>query len=238
MNPIFRQSATTLGLLLALAASPAIAASPAANAGLDGWLALGDVSLQAAGLVLTTAYVDGISNEAGNLSGLSAVLAGDLEALAGLPQRALDLSEANYATEGSIAIRSLTVNAGDVLRFDWSFSSQDNDYPDRAFMVIGSQVLSLTTSLQAQAGLNTQVHQFALGGSYLLGVGVVDSFDFDRVSTLSISGLSVSAVPEPAAIGLWLAGLGLLAGVVRRRRFEPASRRGPGAAAAAVHSTW
>ena len=43
MNPIFRQSATTLGLLLA------IAASPAANAGLDGWTPLGDVSLQVLG---------------------------------------------------------------------------------------------------------------------------------------------------------------------------------------------
>lgn len=210
MNNPLRHTAAALGLTLALAAAPAQALS----LGLDGWLPLGDASLQGGALVLTTAFVDGIDDEAGNLSGLSAAPAAALEALAGLAPLALDLSAADYATEGSIAIRSLTVAAGDTLRLHWSFSSQDADFADHAFAVIGDQVITLAS--QPLGGAGTLVHTFAQGGSYMLGAGVVDTVDTLGVSTLRISGYEVTAVPEPATLGLWLAGLGLL-GALRRR---------------------
>lgn len=216
MTFALRHTTTALGLTLALALTTSLA--QAANAALDGWSGLGDVSLQPGGMALTTAYVDGINDEPGNLSGLSAVLAGDLEALAGLPPLALDLSQTDYAVEGSMAVRSINVNAGDVLRLHWIFSSLDAVYADRAFAVIGSQVFTLATALQPQAGLGTLVHNFAQGGSFLLGVGVVDMADVLDVSTLRISGFEVAAVPEPAVAGLWLAGLGLLGALRRRRR--------------------
>lgn len=214
MNFTISHAAAVLGLGLALA----LQASPAAAAGnaLGGWLPLGDVSLPADGLVLTTAFVDGVQDEAGNLSGLSAVLAGDLEAAAGLPQQALDLSADDYAVEGSIALRTLNVNAGDVLRLHWAFSSLDSAFADRAFAVIGSDVFTLATALQPQGGAGTLVHSFAQGGSFLLGVGVVDTVDVLGVSTLRITGFELAAVPEPAALGLWLAGLGMLGALGRR----------------------
>lgn len=212
MNTPFRHTAAALGLTLALAAAPAQALS----LGLDGWLPLGDASLQGGALVLTTAYVDGIDDEAGNLSGLSAVPSGKLEAAAGLHQLALDLSDLNYATEGSLATRQVSVAAGDLLRLHWSFSSLDTDFSDHAFAVIGSQVFTLAS--QPLGGSGTLVHAFAQAGSYLLGVGVVDTVDTLGVSALRISGFEVTAVPEPAMLGLWLAGLGLLGATVRRRQ--------------------
>ena len=211
MRSLLKSVFPALGLTLALGAGPAWSVT----LGLNGWLPLGDVSLQATDLLLTTAYVDGVDDEAGNLSGLSAVPAATLEAFAGLAPLALDLSASDYATEGSIALRSLTVQAGDTLRLHWSFSSQDASFADHAFVVIGSDVLSLANALQAPAGPRTLVYTFATGGSVLLAAGVVDSVDTLGVSTLRISGFEVSPVPEPASLSLALAGLGLMAGLLR-----------------------
>lgn len=214
MNLLLRHTLTTLGLSLALACAPASAAST----GLDGWLPLGDVSRQGGALVLSTALVGGGADEPGNLSGLPAELAGALETAAGLTPLALDLSALDYATEGSIALRSLAVQAGDVLRLHWSFSSQDALMADHAFALIDGQVFTLATTLPATPGAGTLVHAFSQAGTVQLGAGVVDTGDFVGVSTLRITGFEVSAVPEPALAGLWLAGLGLLAGVARQRR--------------------
>lgn len=208
---------TTLVLLAgALLATGHLAAR--ADATLDplGWTTLGNAVQQPVVLTLSTAY--DIDDDANFLpTDTPAVGVADLEFAAGLAPYALDLSADHYATEGSIAIRSINVNAGDVLRFNWSLTSQDALYPDRAFMVLGSQVITLATATQAPTGPQGVVHQFAQGGSYLLGVGVVDVVDYIGVSTLTVSNLQISPVPEPTSAGLLLAGLASLAWVAGRR---------------------
>ena len=63
---------------------------------------------------------------------------------------------------------------------------------------------------------------FTLGaGSYRIGGALAQSVTLDGLplnSTLGALRLVVSAVPEPGSVALLLAGLGLMASVVRRRR--------------------
>ena len=214
------------GLGLSLALGPAQA--QAGTGSLLGWSVAGDVVSQAGALWLSTAFVDGVNDEAGNLSGSSAVAVDVLAAAAGLPATALDLSVSDYATEGSLATQVLTVSAGQVLQLSWSLSSLDTSLADHAFLVIGSQVITLATALQAPTGPQRLAYSFAQGGSFLLGVGVADSVDVLGVSTLRISDLSISAVPEPGSFGLM--GLGLI-GLAGLGRWVQRSRL-------AAHNTW
>lgn len=214
MTAIALKIAAGLGLALALGA----AQGQASTGSLLGWQVAGDVVSQGGALWLSTAYVDGVNDEAGNLSGSPAVAVDVLAAAAGLPAAALDLSVSDYATEGSLATQVLTVSAGQVLHLSWSLGSQDTRLADHAFLMIGSQVITLATALQAPTGPNSLAYSFAQGGSFLLGLGVVDSVDVLGVSTLRISDLSISAVPEPARFGLMALGLIGLAVLVHRSR--------------------
>lgn len=210
----FKIAPTLLAVLL-LAAVP-IAARADTTLDPSGWTTVGNAGLQLNQLRLSTAY--DLDDDASFLpTDTPAAGVADLEFAAGLAPYALDLSDTDYATEGAIATRLITVSAGQVLRFDWSLSSQDTMFSDHAFMVLGSQVITLATAGQAPTGPQGVVHQFAQGGSLLLGVGVVDVQDYAGASTLTISNLQISAVPEPGTYALLLAGLGLVGAAARRR---------------------
>lgn len=208
--------------LIAAAALAILAGGAQAQVGtgvLAGWTALGDVVAQAGAIVLTTAYAEaGDPDQPFNLSGTSAADITLVEAAAGLPAYALDLPEPEYGREGSLVTQSFAVAAGDTLRFSWAFGTLETLFQDRAFAVVNGQVITLATA--GAPGLATQTfeYSFAGAGTATLALGVIDTGDFLGVSTLSVSNLSVTAVPEPATTALWLTGLGLVGAAARRRR--------------------
>ncbi|MDP2008315.1 MAG: PEP-CTERM sorting domain-containing protein [Rubrivivax sp.] len=213
---------TLIRPLIAAAALAALAGGASAQAttgSLAGWNVLGDVVTQAGALVLTTAYAEaGDPDQPFNLSGTSAIDITVIEPAAGLAPYALDLPEPEYAREGSLVTQSFAVAAGDTLRYSFSFSTAEDAFLDHAFVVLNGQVITLAT--RNFPGLPGAGHEytFTSAGLVTLAFGVVDTGDYLGVSTLSISNLSVTAVPEPATTALWLAGLGLVAGAARRRR--------------------
>jgi PEP-CTERM motif len=188
---------------------------------LTGWSVLGDAVTQGGAITVTTAFLDAAGDQAHNLSGNSAALISDVETAAGVAPFALDLPVDHYGTEGSVVSQSFTAAAGQALNFEWSFATFDDTYLDHAFVVIGGELFTLATTAQPGGGLQSFSHTFAQGGQVTLAFGVVDTDDVDGVSSLSISNLQLGTVaapvPEPQTYALMLAGLGLLAGVARRR---------------------
>ncbi len=206
---------------LAAAAALALLASAAhaqANTtSLTGWTVLGDVIAQTDAITLTTAYLDGFTDQPLNLSGTSAAYIADVETAAGVPPLALDLPEPEYGREGSVIAQSFAVAAGSTLSFSWSFSTVEDLFQDRAFAVVDGQIFTLAT--RSVPGLATQSfsYTFANAGVATLALGVIDTGDVLGVSTLSVSNLAVTAVPEPTTLAMLLAGLGLVAVGARRR---------------------
>jgi hypothetical protein len=208
--------AATLALLAAGATASAHA--QASTGSLVGWNAHGDAIAQAGAITLTTAYLDGFTDQPYNLSGQSAEDIGVIEAAAGLPAYALDLGDTEYGTEGSLVGQSFAVSAGQTLSFTWSFSTHEDLFLDHAFVVVDGQLFTLAT--RAQPGLASQTfsYSFGHGGMATLALGVIDTGDYLGVSSLTVGNLQISAVPEPAAAVLLLAGLGLVGAAARRRR--------------------
>jgi len=185
---------------------------------LSGWSTYGDAATNAGAITLTTAYLDGDSDQPSNLSGNSAVDIGTLEGAAGVAMYGLDLSPEEYGTEGSLVSQSFAALAGDTLTFDWSFSTLETLFQDRAFAVINGEVFTLATLSAPGAASQSFSYTFGSSGAATLAFGVIDTVDYLGVSSLSVSNLQlVAAVPEPATTGLMLAGLVVVGAVVRRR---------------------
>ncbi len=231
----------TLALAAALtAASPGAQAQALSNgdfsAGLAGWQVLGDASVQndAGGneLWLTNAsldFEDDFPLPAGalNRSGQGAATSG-LESFIGIAGGALDPDPANglQAYEGTAVLQSFSAAAGDTLSFNWDFGTSDN-FADYAFAVVDGQLFRLGGSGEAtlpgrlgnqlQTGAQSFSFSFASGGMHSVAFGVVDVGDYNVTSTLAVSGVQVVPVPEPSALLLMLAGIGVVAGSARRR---------------------
>jgi len=207
---------SALGLL---ALSGHAAYAQATTDSLAGWGVYGDVVSQPGAITLTTAYLDGDSDQSANLSGNSAVDIGTLESAASVPLYGLDLSAEQYGTEGSLIGQSFAATAGQTLSFDWSFSTLETLFQDRAFVVIDGQVITLATASAPGAATQSFSYTFAQSGISTLSFGVIDTVDYLGVSSLSVSNLQlVGAVPEPATTLMMLAGLALVGGVTARSR--------------------
>ena len=214
MKPLTHQLAAAAALALLAGGAQA----QANTTSLAGWTVLGDVIAQAGAIKLTTAYLDGFTDQPQNLSGTSAAYISQVEAAAGVPALALDLPEPEYGEEGSVIAQSFAVAAGSKLTFSWSFSTVEDLFQDRAFAVVNGQIFTLAT--RSAPGLATQTfsYTFAAAGLAKLALGVIDTGDVLGVSTLSVRNLTVTAVPEPTSWALLLAGLGLGGVAARRRR--------------------
>lgn len=205
MNHKLMSRACALAALLAAAQAHAL-----------DWTLLGDVQHTGDALALTTAYDDADEGPF-NLSGTAAAWIDQVEAAAGVAQGALDLPD-EPAYEGSLARTTFTVAAGDTLSFNWSFSTLETLFQDRAFAVVNGQLFTLATRAGAVPGSGTFSITFASPGTATLALGVVDTGDVLGVSSLNVQNVTLAPVPEPAGWALWLGGAALLAGVGRMRR--------------------
>jgi hypothetical protein len=207
------------GTRTALAATALMLAGAAGAQGLGtSWNLAGDVLAQAGVMSLTTAYFAAGSDPDApfNLSGHDAIGIDLLETTVGVAAYALDVGD-EAAFEGSAAGRSFAVAAGEVLHFDWSFATLETDFQDHAFAVLDGQLVTLAMRGNAVAGWQSFSHSFTQAGTATLWFGVADTGDYLGVSTLNITNVQLSAVPQPPTLLLMLAGLGTLAGLRRRQ---------------------
>ncbi len=154
---------------------------------------------------------------------------GALEQSVGLPVGGLDLDPINQATEGSSLSRTFTVNAGDVLSFDWQLLTRDNNNADYAFLTINGQELTLASASDAtlaadglyltETSPSTFQYVFTSAGTENVSFGVTDVGDYAVSSALVLDNVTVGAVPEPNLSGVALVALCVLGLVhhVRRR---------------------
>ena len=225
----------TYALLVALAA-PAFAQIVNGDfaSALTGWSASGDATVRdGAGFVTNASLAEEDDNlGAGfyNFSGSEVQFASDLETALGLTADSLspDVNNGVFATEGSALFRSVTVQAGDILSFDWTFLTNEAAGTDYAFVVIDGAVFDLSTGSTLNAGstygygftTGAQSYQsapFASAGTVTLGFGVVDVDSVVASSSLSFDNVTLAAVPEPSAFAA-VAGLAVLGLAASRRR--------------------
>ena len=129
--------------------------------------------------------------------------------------------------EGSAIKTSLTVEAGDVLTFDWNFLTEDSNadgFNDFAFVSLSQTLQELADTFSTvpvsfvslsefdnQTGYKTFTYTFQTAGTYSLGIGVADVTDGSADSALLVDNVSISrpgdstTVPEPTSL------LGMLA---------------------------
>jgi hypothetical protein len=203
------------------------------------WEKFGDVTTPSQGSAnmsnafLGTEFIisdDEDGSEAFNYSGqrpIEALFPTDLQTSLGLPDTALDVDDDNLAWEGSAIRGSVTVGAGDVLRFNWNFrtnESQSRGGMDFAFFLVGNQVIKLADFTDATKASDPffretgfREYTFAQAGTYTIAFGVVDIGDYLVSSALEIKDARIEPVPEPLTI------LGVMTGVtfgtVMRRKF-------------------
>lgn len=225
----------TSTLLLALAA-PAYAqiANGTFSSGLTGWSASGDASTRDGAGFVTNASLAEDDDDLGagfhNFSSTEVFSASNLETSLGLPADALSPDAGNgiLATEGSALLQSVTVQAGDVLSFDWTFLTNEAAGTDYAFVVIDGTAVDLSTGVTLAAGTtydygfttgaqSFQSAPFASAGTVTIGFGVVEVDSFVASSALSFDNVSLSAIPEPSAFAAFAGLAGLALAATRRR---------------------
>ena len=158
-------------------------------------------------------------SEAGDFTpGLSfddAVPVADLEAFLGLSGELIGLD----ATEGSAIMQSFTGNAGDTLAFDWNFLTDDAGLSgDFAFVLIDGSLSMLADAnsfllgassgfFLDETGYQSLAHTFGSTGLHTLAFGVVDAPDEIGASGLLIDNITLTPIPLPASLLLFVSGL-------------------------------
>lgn len=233
--------AALIASLFATTAQAGVSFSEDFNSGYAAnWQTAGDVSEQDNSgdlyIALTTAspvFEDDFPLPAGtfNLTGVAPVETGlALETLIGAAPGAFDHGD-EFTYEGSAIWRTVNVNVGDILRFDWLLATNEvgvDARPDYAFLSVDGDITRIASvadatsapilDFPADTGIRSFEYMFTRGGAVQLAFGVVDVGDFGVTTALAIDNISITAVPEPESWALMLAGLIGVAGAARRAR--------------------
>lgn len=204
------------------------------SAGLAGWAAAGNTvadNTSAFGAPPAGSAAQAVMGTAGAsafMFGGAATSAATLETFAGLAAGSLS---GLGAVVGSAIAQDFSAGAGDQLRFSWKLMTnepQNSPAKDTAFWVLDGALTTLAnvqtavlTGFSASPMLDETayagVSQTLAAGSHRLVFGVFDAPDASGASALAVSGIQVTAVPEPGSWAMGLAGLGVLGGLARRR---------------------
>ncbi|NEO92178.1 MAG: hypothetical protein F6K56_18870 [Moorea sp. SIO3G5] len=175
------------------------------------WNTIGDASIETAafGSIPSQGKFQAlITNDIGSVSD------SEIENFLELNPATIDGFGNGDAKEGSaLTLKPITVKAGDVLSFDFNFLTDeltpDSTFKDFAFVSITPNVLSnladtnssfllSPTGFREETDYNTFTYKFPTGGTYLVGMAVVDVEDELLESALLVDNLRV--VPKDEVI--------------------------------------
>ncbi|MEO1764231.1 MAG: PEP-CTERM sorting domain-containing protein [Cyanobacteria bacterium J06629_18] len=219
-----------VSLVSAIGIAINITPSKAVTVDFSSWTAIGDVTgTGTAGQANLSTGVDPAPVvEAGIVGGLEQQLGlniGDLDFINGYT-----FPDNNaYAYEGSgIRNSNFTASAGDVLSFDWNFTTTEPAAPntnnDFAFYAVNGVVTAIPNADADNAG-NNSVSIALASGSNDIAIGVADAGDFNNVSNFAITNTDgpSQVVPEPLTILGSLSGLAF-GSIIRKRLRKEATK--------------
>jgi len=229
---------TMLLAAVCLVATPSFSGAGVINGDFEtgdvsGWTVIGSghATGSSIGVTPTEGSYQGYLETTGNFTALAPAVVASL-GIAGPDIIALG---AGTPTNGSGMSQDVTVAAGDTLKFDWNFLSDELNesatFNDFAFFSIAGSpfllasrnsstfdIVSPPAGFDGQTGWMTQAYTFPTAGTYKIGYGAFNVGDTGHNSVLLLDAISI-LVPEPST--LLMAGLGtaiLALGALRRKR--------------------
>ncbi len=169
-----------------------------------------------------------------NQSGSNAVPVTNIGAFLGIPTSSIRDGTATGQEGSAFTINLGTLNAGDVVTFDYNFLTNEiqpgahNDFafwelnsgPIHIFADSNSPTLAPTDPSNTVFALATGYHTVTINilatATYTLGIGVMDATTTDNPSAVLIDNIVVTPVPEPTTVAFSIAGAALLVALRRR----------------------
>ncbi len=175
--------------------------------GFTAWKTIGDTTIQTAefGVVPTQGKFQALLT-----TGFGSVSDTTLENFLGLNPGDIDGIGNGDATEGSALHKTIAVEAGDILSFDFNFLTNERtptNFNDFAFVSIASNLLSeladtnsffelSPTRFSEETDYDNFTFEFSAAGTYRVGIGVVDSEDTAVDSGLLVDDFKVVSAAE------------------------------------------
>ena len=173
-----------------------------------GWTTIGDTQIETAEF---GAGPTAGAQQALLTSGATSVSDADLEEFLGLDFGDLDSLGNGDATEGSAILQTITVTPGMTLSFDFNFLTNEGSpsaFNDFAFVSIAPEplsdladtnsiLLSSDTFFFEETGFQSFTYEFSNGGTFSVGVGIVDALDTNVASALLVDNFNFPLEGSP-----------------------------------------